>query len=170
MATLPPPYSQRDAARAQRYYRRSLRPPSMLGPVVLIVVGVIALLVETNQLNAFHLWDWYIRWWPLLLIGVGLLSLGEWWLDGRRGQVGRRSHGGLVVLIVLLAILGYGISRQPLSRHAPLRAWGRRGRCLLPLVRPGTRCRPKPEPADPSGCAGGDPGAPRGRDRDPLRG
>ena len=27
MATLPPPYSQRDAARAQRYYRRSLRPP-----------------------------------------------------------------------------------------------------------------------------------------------
>jgi DUF4097 and DUF4098 domain-containing protein YvlB len=114
MATLPPPYSQRDAARAQRYYRRSLRPPSMLGPVVLIVVGVIALLVETNQLNAFHLWDWYIRWWPLLLIGVGLLSLGEWWLDGRRGQVGRRSHGGLVVLIVLLAILGYGVSRSHL--------------------------------------------------------
>ena len=22
-----------------------------------------------------------MRWWPLLLIGVGLLSLGEWWLD-----------------------------------------------------------------------------------------
>src|SRR5580704_9743255 len=111
MATLPPPYSQRDAARAQRYYRRTLRPPSMLGPVVLIVVGVIALLVETNQLNAFHLWDWYIRWWPLLLIGVGLLSLGEWWLDGRRGNVGRRSHGGLVALIVCLAILGYVVSR-----------------------------------------------------------
>jgi DUF4097 and DUF4098 domain-containing protein YvlB len=111
MATLPPPYSQRDAARAQRYYRRSLRPPSMLGPVVLIVAGVIALLVETNQLNAVHLWDWYIRWWPLLLIGVGLLSLGEWWLDGRRGQVGRRSHGGLVALIVCLAVLGYGVSR-----------------------------------------------------------
>ncbi len=51
MATLPPPYSQRDAARAQRYYRRSLRRPSMVGPVVLIAVGVIALLVETNQLN-----------------------------------------------------------------------------------------------------------------------
>jgi DUF4097 and DUF4098 domain-containing protein YvlB len=111
MATLPPPYSQRDAARAQRYYRRTLRPPSMLGPVVLIVAGVIALLVETNQLNAVHLWDWYIRWWPLLLIGVGLLSLGEWWLDGRRGQVGRRSHGGLVALIVCLAVLGYGVSR-----------------------------------------------------------
>src|ERR1700685_2474143 len=111
MATLPPPYSQRDAARAQRSYRRALRPPSMLGPVVLIVVGVIALMVETNKLNAVYLWDWYIRWWPLLLIGVGLLSLGEWWLDGRRGQVGRRSHGGLGVLIVGLAMRGYTVSR-----------------------------------------------------------
>jgi Putative adhesin/Domain of unknown function (DUF5668) len=111
MATLPPPYSQRDAVRAQRYYRRSLRRPSMLGPVVLIVVGVIALLVETDKLNALHLWDWYIRWWPLLLIGVGVLSLGEWWLDGQRGNVGRRSHGGLVTLIICLAILGYVVSR-----------------------------------------------------------
>ena len=51
MATLPPPYSQRDAARAQRYYQRSLRRPSMLGPVVLIVVGVLALLVETDGLT-----------------------------------------------------------------------------------------------------------------------
>ena len=84
MATLPPPYTQRDAARAQRYYRCSMRRPSLLGPVVLVVVGVLALLVETNRLNVFHLWDWYLRWWPLLLIGVGLLSLGEWWLDRSR--------------------------------------------------------------------------------------
>ncbi len=39
MATLPPPYSQRDAARAQRYYQRSLRRPSMLSPVVLMCSG-----------------------------------------------------------------------------------------------------------------------------------
>lgn len=107
MATLPPPYSQRDAARAQRYYMRSLRRPSMVGPVVLIVVGVIALLVETNKLNGLHLWDWYMRWWPLLLIGVGLLSLGEWWLDRSHAQLGRRSHGGLIALILGLAVFGY---------------------------------------------------------------
>jgi DUF4097 and DUF4098 domain-containing protein YvlB len=111
MATLPPPYSQRDALRAQRYYRRSLRPPSVVGPVVLIVVGVMALLVETNQLNLYHLWDWYMRWWPLLLIGVGLLSLGEWWLDTRPGDGGRRwrggSHGGLIALILCFVALGY---------------------------------------------------------------
>jgi DUF4097 and DUF4098 domain-containing protein YvlB len=107
MATLPPPYSQRDAVRAQRYYQRSLRRPSVLGPVVLIVVGVLALLVETNTLNFVHLWDWYLRWWPLLLVGVGLLSLGEWYLDRQQGYVVRRSHGGLIALIIVLAVVGY---------------------------------------------------------------
>ncbi len=121
MATLPPPYSQRDAARAQRYYQRSLRRPSMLGPLVLIVVGVIALLVETNQLNPVHLWDWYMRWWPLLLIGVGLLSLGEWWLDRRHADTGRRwhggSHGGLIALIICLAVVGYMVGATSHGLH-----------------------------------------------------
>jgi DUF4097 and DUF4098 domain-containing protein YvlB len=102
-------------AQTQLYYRRSLRRPSMVGPVVLLIVGVVALLVETNQLNGFHLWDWYLRWWPLLLIGVGLLSLGEWLFDRNyagsqaNGPVplGRRSHGGLIALVICLAIIGY---------------------------------------------------------------
>jgi DUF4097 and DUF4098 domain-containing protein YvlB len=124
MATLPPPYdqreaarAQRDAAQAQRYYLRSLRRPSMIGPVVLIVVGVIALLIETDKLNAFHLWAWYIRWWPLLLIGVGLLSLGEWWLDRSHPSRGRRSHGGLIALIICLAVVGYVVSYTSHGMH-----------------------------------------------------
>jgi DUF4097 and DUF4098 domain-containing protein YvlB len=111
MATVPPPppYSPREAARAQRIYQRSRRRPSIVGPVVLVAIGVIALMVETGKLDAFHLWDWYVRWWPLLLIGVGLLSLGEWWLDRQHdgGAVYRRSHGGLVVLILIFAVVGY---------------------------------------------------------------
>jgi hypothetical protein len=95
---------------AQRYYRRGLRRPSMVGPAVLLLVGVVALLVETDQLNGFHLWDWYLRWWPLLLIVVGLLSLGEWWLDRNSPTLGRRSHGGLIGLVIALAIVGYIVS------------------------------------------------------------
>jgi DUF4097 and DUF4098 domain-containing protein YvlB len=121
MATLPPPSSQRDAMQAQRYYRRAQRPPSVVGPLVLIVGGVLALLVETDRLGAFRLWEWYIHWWPLLLIGVGLLSLGEWWLDSRHGDPGRRwyggSHGGLIVLIVFLAVIGYIASATSHGLH-----------------------------------------------------
>ena len=141
----------------------------MLGPLVLIVVGVIALLVETNKLNAIHLWDWYIRWWPLLLIGVGLLSLGEWWLDrASRGNIGRRSHGGLVALIICLAVLGYvvGCTTHGLHGMHLVRAWRGRRRFLLPLVGPGARCRPQPEPADPGRRSGRYPGASWRRDRD----
>ncbi len=107
MSTVPPPYSPREAAQAQRYYQLSLRRPSLVGPVLLLAIGILALLVETNKLNGVLLWDWYMRWWPLLLIAVGLLSLGEWWLDRRHGQIGRRSHAGLIVLIVMLAGIGY---------------------------------------------------------------
>jgi DUF4097 and DUF4098 domain-containing protein YvlB len=121
MATLPPPYSQRDQARAQRYYQRSLRPPSIVGPLVLLVVGIVALLVETNQLNLVHFWDWYMRWWPLLLIGVGLLSLLEWTLDRRRPDLAHRwhsgSHGGLIALIICLAAVGYATGATSRSLH-----------------------------------------------------
>jgi len=81
------------------------------------MVGVVALLVETNQLNGFHLWDWYMRWWPLLLIAVGLLSLGEWWLDRSSPTLGRRSHGGLIGLVIALAIIGYLVSYTSHGLH-----------------------------------------------------
>ena len=102
---------------AQRYYQRGLRQPSLVGPAVLLIVGVVALLVETNQLNGFHLWEWYMRWWPLLLIAVGLLSLGEWWLDRSHATLGRRSHGGLVALVIALSIIGYLVSYTSHGLH-----------------------------------------------------
>ncbi len=129
MATLPPPYSQRDAVRAQRYYQRSLRRPSMLGPVVLIVIGVLALLVETNTLSFVHVWDWYMQWWPLLLVAVGLLSLGEWYLDRHRGQSGAAlSRGTDCAHHRACRRRLYGWLRLPrLARHA----------CVPPRLRPG---------------------------------
>ncbi|HEV2274153.1 MAG TPA: DUF4097 family beta strand repeat-containing protein, partial [Acidobacteriaceae bacterium] len=105
MAVYPPPYSRRDA-RAQRRYWRAQRRPSILGPLLLIAVGTLALLVETGRLSGFQLWDWYARWWPLLLVAVGLISLGEWWF-GRESPYGRHGYGGVVTLLVLLAIIAY---------------------------------------------------------------
>ena len=113
MATIPPPYSARDAARAQRDaykaqrdYWRMQRRPSVVRPILLVLIGIIALLIEAGKINGLAFWEWYSRWWPLLLIGIGVLSLGEWWLERDRPYGARRGVGGIVVLIIILAIVG----------------------------------------------------------------
>ncbi|MGA7343712.1 MAG: DUF4097 family beta strand repeat-containing protein [Terracidiphilus sp.] len=106
--------AQRDAWRAQRHTWKAgyvgaygPRVPSMVGPLILIAIGVVALLVLTGHIAAEDFWTWYARWWPLLLIGAGLALLGEWALDMRRPTPVRRS-GNFVGILILLAFLGFG--------------------------------------------------------------
>ena len=118
MATMPPYTSrdqvraaaraQRDAYKAQRDYWRMQRRPSVVRPILLVVIGLIALLIETGKLDGQSFWDWYVRWWPILLIGIGALSLGEWWLERDRPYGARRGVGGLVFWIILIAVIGSG--------------------------------------------------------------
>jgi hypothetical protein len=104
--------AQRDAWRAQRHawkasYRSAYGPriPSVVGPVLLITVGVIALLVAAGKIDAGNFCVWYGQWWPLLLIAGGVAMIVEWALDARRKTPVRRSHG-FIVLLLLLAFLG----------------------------------------------------------------
>ena len=105
--------AQRDAMKAQRYAAKAgyyggvytPRVPSIVGPIILIGVGVVAFLVVTNRIAAEQFWVWYAHWWPLLLIGAGLALLGEWALDVRRKTPVRRG-GSFIGILVLLAILG----------------------------------------------------------------
>jgi DUF4097 and DUF4098 domain-containing protein YvlB len=106
--------AQRDAWRAQRHAWKTgyvdaygPRVPSMVGPLILIGIGVVALLVLTGHIAAEEFWAWYARWWPLLLIGAGLALLGEWALDLRR-QTPVRRGGNFVGILILLAFLGFG--------------------------------------------------------------
>lgn len=103
--------AQRDQARAQRHYWRAYwrggRRPSIIGPLVLLAIGVLALLVEIGQLNGYAVWDWYVRWWPLLLIVLGLISLAEYFFDRNDPYARGRVGGGFVFLIVLLLIAGW---------------------------------------------------------------
>lgn len=133
MAAAPPPYSgptggpanfdsrrqwkqqrrvQKEQWRDQRAYYRNLRRPSVVRPIVLIGVGVVALLIQTGTLSGYTFWDWYVRWWPLVLIGVGVLLLGEWYLQRDQPYAGRFGFGGLVGLLIFLPLLGL------LGRHA----------------------------------------------------
>ena len=99
------------AAPVQGAYWRSLRRSSIAGPLLLLAIGVLALLVELGKLNASSLWAWYLHWWPLLLIAVGLIALGEWQLD--RGDPYGRRHGysAVAAILILLAIVAYANPR-----------------------------------------------------------
>jgi len=105
-------HAQRDAWKAQRHawkahYAQAYGPrvPSLVGPLLLVAIGVVGLLLYTGRIAAETFWTWYGHWWPLLLIGAGALLLAEWAIDLKRPHPVRRG-GSFVGLIVLLAIVG----------------------------------------------------------------
>jgi DUF4097 and DUF4098 domain-containing protein YvlB len=104
--------AQRDAWRAQRSMMRSQyrqpRVPSIAGPIILIGVGIIALLLITGHLDADRFWDVVGRWWPLMLIGLGLVALAEWAVDLRKENPPVRHYGGYVWLVILVLFLVAG--------------------------------------------------------------
>ncbi len=72
-------------------YRR----PSLIGPLILITIGVLFLLANMGTLP-FSFWEIAVRFWPLLLILVGLDII-----------IGRRSAlGGLFVVVLWVALIG----------------------------------------------------------------
>jgi hypothetical protein len=101
--------AQRDAYRAQA---RGLRRGSIVGPILVISVGVIFLLVQMGKIASPTVWNFYGHWWPLLLIGAGVIVLLEWGFDqfihrDPTHPYARRSLGGGVVwLLILFGIVG----------------------------------------------------------------
>ncbi len=74
------------------------RRPGITGPVILISLGVIFLLNNMGFIE-LNLWDVIMRFWPILLIAIGLDIL-----------IGRRSAwGAAIAVVVVLALLAGGI-------------------------------------------------------------
>jgi hypothetical protein len=74
------------------------RRPGITGPIILISLGVLFLLNNLGFIE-LNLWDVIMRFWPLLLIAIGLDIL-----------IGRRSAwGAAIAAVVVLAILAGGI-------------------------------------------------------------
>jgi DUF4097 and DUF4098 domain-containing protein YvlB len=105
--------AQRDAWKAQQYaykakYQHAYGPrvPSVVGPIILIAIGIVGVLMYSGRIIPSDFWTWYGKWWPLLLIGAGVAMLAEWALDLRRETPIRRGSG-FVGILILLAIIGF---------------------------------------------------------------
>ena len=104
--------AQRDAWRAQRHawkanYAGAYGPrvPSIVGPLILIAIGVIWLLIYNGRVDQTAFWAWYGHWWPALLIFAGLALLAEWAIDVRRATPVRRG-GSFVGILLVFAVVG----------------------------------------------------------------
>lgn len=117
--------AQREQVRSQvhaqrqywRWYWRGAYRPSIIRPLILIAIGVVALLIETGRLSGYAVWSWYVQWWPLVLIAIGVVLLLEYFFD--RSPYRRRVGGFWVLLILLVLFTGWG-------GHAAWR-WGPHG-------------------------------------------
>jgi DUF4097 and DUF4098 domain-containing protein YvlB len=102
--------AQQRAMRHQlRAQRRSLRRGSVVGPLIILALGVIFLLAQIGRLSWGQSLDWYGRWWPAVLVIAGVVLLIEWAVDQRRedglGQT-RVIGGGVIFLLIVLAFAG----------------------------------------------------------------
>ena len=101
--------AQRDAYRAQY---RGMRRGSIVGPLLLITIGILFLLVQLGKLPSHSLWNWFGNYWPLLLIGVGTVVLLEWGVDqllhrnDPQPYFRRSIGGGVVALVIVMIVLG----------------------------------------------------------------
>lgn len=86
-----------------------MRPRSLVGPLLLIALGILLLLQTLSP--QFPLWEIAAQYWPLVLIAWGGLRLIEilvWWLRGLPLPTSGLS-GGEWTLVVIVCLLGSGL-------------------------------------------------------------
>jgi DUF4097 and DUF4098 domain-containing protein YvlB len=98
----------------QAPYYSPRQPRSLFGPLLLIAVGVLFLLRNFGVIRSQAFWFWFSRYWPVLLILLGLVRLVEYMWARQSGNAPPRMGGGAVFFLVCFIIFGLtttGISR-----------------------------------------------------------
>jgi len=104
----------------------SPRRGSIIGPVVLIGLGVLFLMA--TLLPDFDLWPILARYWPLILIFIGLGQIWDYFRNRERTDGARRGMSGtgiaLLVLLILFVVAVLHGGRRPYGGWG----WGWHGR------------------------------------------
>jgi hypothetical protein len=82
---------------------------SFVGPVILICIGVFFLIA--NLVPGFDPWGILIRYWPVILILIGLGRVWDYYAVQRYpgARVGSEMSGVLIAVVLLMLVLGVGV-------------------------------------------------------------
>src|SRR6185312_8407661 len=86
------------------YYRP--RPRSIVGPLVLITIGVLFLLGTTGVISPQSFRNWMVHYWPLLLIVWGVAKLLEHVWARQHGEPTPRLGAGGIVFLIFFIVFG----------------------------------------------------------------
>jgi len=90
------------------YYMPPPRRRSVVGPLILIVIGALFLL--RNFGYTIPLFTNFARYWPLLLVLIGVVRLAEYFAARSAGRPAPCMGGGSVFLLVIVICVGVGLS------------------------------------------------------------
>lgn len=99
---------------SQAPYDLPRRQRSLFGPLLLIAIGVLFLLRNFGVIPRPAFWLWFARYWPILLIVLGVVRLFEYVWARQSGNPPPRMGAGAIVFLVFFIIFGLtttGISR-----------------------------------------------------------
>jgi hypothetical protein len=90
---------------------RPQRPRSVLGPLVLVAVGIVLLLATTGRISMRSFWQWFAHYWPVILIVWGAAKLAEYMWAKQKGYAPPRLGAGSIVFLVFFVLFGATTTR-----------------------------------------------------------
>ncbi len=84
------------------------RRKSYAGAIVMIVVGVLFLLQNFGIISGWH---FYARWWPLIIILIGVVKLLEYYQAKNDGDYAQGVTFGTIVLLFFVIVTGLSLSK-----------------------------------------------------------
>lgn len=88
------------------YYRRH----SLFTPILLVAIGVVFLLINVGVIASRSFFWWFSKYWPVVLILLGLVKLAEYLLARSRNERAPGIGPGGIVLLVFFVVVGAAFS------------------------------------------------------------